>query len=149
MTLKQRSAVEVLKSAQTRVLGILEKYNAKLSAAEKEKALADASFELSVLSVLELEVFYPAVTDTEGVSVDRFVENHDKMKIMVAQAQRLMGDEADFDSSMEELTNAVKSHIKEEETDLFPKIEKSSLDLNTLGEGLDKKREDVTGKVVF
>jgi iron-sulfur cluster repair protein YtfE (RIC family) len=150
MTLKQRSAVEALKSTHERVLEMFDKYNSKLSAADKEKVLADVAFELSVLSVLETEVFYPAIKESEGMGdVDRFVENHDQVKIMTAQAQRLMGDEAEFDRQFQELRNMVKKHFTEEEQDLFPKLEASSLDLNLLGEGIDKKRQDVTAKVVF
>lgn len=149
MTLKQGSAVEVLKSAHARVLEMFDKYDSKLSAGDKEKVLADVAFELSVMSVLEIEVFYPAIRDAEGISVERFIENHDQVKIMTAQVQRLMGDEAEFDSQFQELRNLVKKHFTEEEQDLFPALEKSSVDLNQLGEGLNKKREDVTAKISF
>lgn len=150
MTLKQGSAVEVLKSAHARVLGKFDKYDSKLSADDKEKVLADVAFELNVLSVLEIEVFYPAIRDIDGVSgLDQFIENHDQVKIMTAQVQRLMGDEADFDAQFQELRNLVKKHFTEEEQDLFSSLEKTSVDLNQLGEGLSKKREDVTAKIVF
>jgi hypothetical protein len=150
MTLKQGSAVEVLRSAHARVLEKFDKYDSKLSAENKEKALADVAFELSVLSVIEIEVLYPAIRDIEGVSsVDRFIENHDQVKIMTAQAQRLMGDEAEFDSQFQELRNLFKKHLTEEEQDLFPALESSAVDLIPLGESLRKKREDVTAKIVF
>jgi len=150
MTLKQESAVEVLKSAHARVLEKFDKYDSKLSAGDKEKVLADVAFELNVLSVLEIEVFYPAIRDIDGVSsLDQFIENHDQVKIMTAQVQRLMGDEADFDAQFQKLRNLVKKHLTEEEQDLFSPLEKSSVDLNQLGEGLSKKREDVTAKIVF
>ncbi len=150
MTLKQGSAVEVLKSAHARVLEKFDKYDSKLSADDKEKVLADVAFELNVLSVLEIEVFYPAIRDIDGVSsLDQFIENHEQVKIMTAQVQRLMGDEADFDAQFQELRNLVKKHFTEEEQDLFSSLEKTSVDLNQLGEGLSKKREDVTAKIVF
>lgn len=148
MTLKQKSAIEVLRSAQKRISDLLRKYDSKMSAAEKEKLLADISFELSVLAVLETEVFYPAISEVDGVpDIHKFVDNHEQIKVLVAHTQRLMGDETDFDGTFEELSNMVKKHIKEEDEQLFPKIEKSSVNLDSIGEGLHKKREDVTARI--
>lgn len=148
MSLKQKSAVEVLKSAHKRVLKMFDKYDPSLDASEKEKVMGDVAFELNVLSVLETEVFYPAINDVDGLSsLDQFIENHDQVKVTIAQIQRMMGDEAGFDEQLQELRAMVKKHFTAEEQDLFPALEKSSLDLNTIGEGLDRKREDVTAKI--
>lgn len=148
MTLKQKSAVEVLRSAHKRILVLTRKYDSKMSAGDKEKLLADVSFELNVLSVLETEVFYPAVSDVDGVSdTEKLVENHEQIKVLIAHSQRLMGDESDFDETFNELTNMVEKHIKEEDRNLFPKLEKSSVDLDSIGAGLHKKRKDVSARI--
>lgn len=140
MTLKEKSAVEVLKSAHKRILDLLDKSNDNLSAKDKEKLLADVSFELSVLSVLEQDVFYPAIAEADaGLKMDEFVESHDKIKISMAQTQRLMGDEADFDPHMKELCNLVRDHFKMEETNLFANLKDSSIDFEAVADGMNEK----------
>ncbi|MDZ4836969.1 MAG: hemerythrin domain-containing protein [Candidatus Melainabacteria bacterium] len=143
MTLKEKSAVEVLKSSHKRINELLDSYNEKLSSTDKEKVLADVSFELSVLSVLETEVFYPAITEANSASsMDEYIESHDKIKIAMAQTQRMMGDEPDFDPHMKELCKLMKSHIDKEEKDLFPSLKDSSVDLEAVGHGMFQKREE-------
>ncbi len=145
MTLKQKGAVEVLRTAHERINKLLEGYDSKLSASDKEKLLADVSYELSVLAVLETEVFYPAIDEADGVSkVDHLIENHDHIKVLIAQNQRLLGDEPEFDTHIEELSKSVRKHMKDEEETLFSKLDKSAVDLEKLGEGMDKRRADMT-----
>ncbi len=122
-------------------------YDSKLSASDKDKLLADISYELSVLAVLETEVFYPAIEEADGVSnVDHLIENHDHIKVLIAQTQRMMGDEPEFDTHINELSKSVRMHIKEEEKTLFSKLLKSAIDLEKIGDTMDKRRADMTAK---
>jgi hypothetical protein len=150
MTLKEKSAVEVLKSAHNRILDILGTYNEKLSAADKEKVLADVSFELSVLSVLENDVFYPAIAEADSAfKMDEFVESHDRIKISMAQAQRLMGEEPDFDPHMKELCKLVKQHIDKENSELFANLKDSSVDLEAVGDGLNQRSKEFSSHINY
>ncbi len=140
MTLKEKSAVEVLKSAHKRVLDLLDKSNEKLSAKDKEKLLADVSLELSVLSVLETEVFYPAITEADAdFNLTEFNESHDQIKISMAQAQRLMGEEPDFDPQMKELSKLVREHIEKEDKNLFNNLKDSSMDVEAVADAMNEK----------
>lgn len=140
MTLKEKSAVEVLKSAHKRILDLLDKSNETLNAKDKEKLLADISLELSVLSVLETEVFYPAITEADAdFDLTDFVESHDKIKISMAQAQRLMGEEPDFDPQMKELSNLVREHIEREDKNLFTNLQDSSMDVEAIADAMNEK----------
>lgn len=150
MTTKEKSAVAVLKAAHTRILDILGTYNQQLSAADKEKVLADVSFELSVLYVLENDVFYPAIAEADpGFKMDEFVESHDQIKISMAQTQRLLGEESDFDSHMKDLRNLVKQHIEKEETELFANLKESSIDLEAVAEGLKERSKELSSHVNY
>lgn len=148
MTLKEKSAVEVLKSTHQRILDLLDKSDDQLSAQDKEKLLADVSFELSVLAVLETEVFYPAIAEADSAfNMDEFVESHDQIKISMAQTQRLMGEEPDFDPHMKELGNLIREHIEKEEKELFANLKDSSVDLDAVGESMAQRSKEFTSHV--
>jgi hypothetical protein len=40
----------------------------------------------------------------------------------------------------------VKHHVREEETELFPKLERSSIDLDALGERLEQRKRELMGE---
>jgi hemerythrin superfamily protein len=68
---------------------------------------------------------------------------HASVKDLVSQIES--GDPADdlFDAKVKVLGEYVTHHVKEEEGELFPKLEKTDLDLDVLGTELAERKQEL------
>lgn len=149
MTSSQSRAVEVLKSEHEKLLSAVRKYESAtgLSGSEKERKLADLTHLLTVLASLESEIFYAEINDEcETQLIEKYAESHNHLKVLLARAQRMMGEEPEFDDHVKELLAAVKTHIKEEDRELFPALKDCKLDFDALGKKLADRREEMMAK---
>ena len=90
-------------------------------------------------------MFYPdvkaALKDKELVP-EAAIE-HGTIKNLIAQIE---GDEPGsemYDARIKVLSEYVKHHVKEEESEMFPKIKQSSLDLAELGARMAERQENL------
>ncbi|MQY37533.1 hypothetical protein SRB17_55370 [Streptomyces sp. RB17] len=91
------------------------------------KNLADqATIELVRHSVAEESYLYPAVREhiTGGDAMaDKEIEDHAKAEQIMKDMEDLQADDARFDTLMTQLMSEIRSHIRDEEQNLFPKLE--------------------------
>ncbi|MGW1917587.1 hemerythrin domain-containing protein [Streptomyces sp. NPDC002076] len=94
---------------------------------EDRKALADqATIELVRHSVAEESYLYPAVREhiTGGDAMaDKEIEDHAKAEQIMKDMEGLKADDARFDALMAQLMSEIRSHVMDEEQNLFPKLE--------------------------
>jgi|AGTN01.1.fsa_nt_gi hypothetical protein len=149
MTSTQSSAVEVLKSEHEKLLSAIRKYESAkgLSGSEKERKLADFTHLLTILSSLETGIFYSEIKDKcDGELIEKFSESHNHIKVLLAGAQRMMGEEEGFDEHLKELFAAIEKHIKEEDEKLFPALKGCELDFEAIGKRLGDSRDEMNTK---
>ena len=106
--------------------------------------------ELQIHSILEEEIFYPAVrsqlADDDADHHDLLNEaevEHETVDDMVAKLQELEADDAMYSAYFRVLSEYVRHHVKEEETNLFPLAKTLDLDLRQLGEDMRTRREEL------
>jgi hemerythrin superfamily protein len=91
---------------------------------------------LSVHTQVEEEILYPAarnvLTKDEDIVDEAYVE-HAGAKSLIAQIRDMGGDEPLYDAKVKVLGEYIDHHVKEEEHEFFPKLRKTSLDLQALG----------------
>lgn len=124
---------------------------------EDEESIRDvvetAIAELQVHSMLEEELFYPAVRaqidDDEGEDLLNEAEvEHEAVDELIAKLQELEAGDAMYSAYFTVLTEYVKHHVKEEEKELFPRVKKlTELDLEQLGRDMQKRREDLQSEM--
>jgi hemerythrin superfamily protein len=109
-----------------------------------------ACMELQIHSILEEEIFYPAVRaqveDGDRGSQDMLNEaevEHEMVDELIAKLQEIEPDDAMYGAYFKVLTEYVKHHLKEEETELFPQVRGMGLDLQQLGEDMRLRREEL------
>lgn len=107
---------------------------------------------LTVHMQIEEELLYPAAHETFGsdslrVSVAQV--EHALMKELVSQIEDM--DEVDelFEAKIQVLAQLMREHIEEEERAIFPKLERTSLDLDALGEQLAMRKQELSGDEEF
>jgi hemerythrin superfamily protein len=103
--------------------------------------------ELTTHAEIEEQVLYPATREVRGDTdemVEEAEEEHAEAKKAIAKLQRLSPKSVKFPGAMGRLMGGVRHHVKEEEREVLPKIQKamSKAELENLGKRLaEAKRE--------
>ena len=109
-----------------------------------------ACMELQIHSILEEEIFYPAVRgqledgDQEHHDVLNEAEvEHETVDDVIAKLQELEPDDVMYAAYFKVLAEYVKHHVGEEERELFPAARGMDIDLQQLGEEMRTRREEL------
>src|SRR5688500_17873811 len=143
------SAIEMLLQDHKRVQKLFKDFE-KVDRADEEAVrdlVETACLEVQIHSMLEEEIFYPAVrAHAQGASEDFLNEaevEHEAADDLIARLHELEPDDPMYCAYFNVLAKFVRHHVKEEEHELFPKVEKMKLDLKQLGEDMRLLREEL------
>jgi len=104
----------------------------------QKKALADQIGDaLFKRMAVEEDIFYPVVeklVDGAEDVVSEGIAEHAGAKDLIEQIKSMKGDEELFATHLNALNEMTDHHVEKEEKQMFPKIGKSSLDLESLGQ---------------
>lgn len=153
----ERDAIDVLMEDHKRV----QKLFKELDKVERDDAevmrdlVETACVELQIHSMLEDELFYPAVraqvADDDAHNQDLLNEaevEHESVEELIAKLQDLEPDDPMYYAYFSVLAEYVKHHIKEEEKELFPEVKKmKALDLQQLAEDMRARREELFAEI--
>jgi hemerythrin superfamily protein len=121
------NAIDMLKKQHREVEKLFSKFEALGDSAAKSKQrvfneIADA---LAMHATIEEKHFYPAVKAkrTEDILLEA-LEEHLSVKRIIADLLKLEPSDDTFDAKVKVLQEQVEHHVKEEESDLFPKVTK-------------------------
>jgi len=107
----------------------------------KAAVVADVIEALSVHAAIEEQVLYPALrdrlADDEGQILEALEEHH-VVKWTLSELEGMNPDHERFDAKFTVLVENVRHHVKEEESELFPKVRSAftRTELADLGEAL-------------
>ena len=101
---------------------------------------------LALHTQIEEEILYPAartaLTHDEDLVDEAYVE-HAGAKSLIAQLKTMTSDQPMFDAKVKVLGEYIDHHVREEETELFPKLRKAALDLQALGERMASRKKQL------
>jgi hemerythrin superfamily protein len=147
-------ALEMLQEDHEKVKGLFEQFEEAEDSAAKAQIVQTALKELEIHATLEEEIFYPAVRETDDDEehedmMDEALEEHHVAKMLIAELQDMAPDDERYDAKFTVLAESVKHHIEEEESELLPKAEKEELDLESLGEQMmERKQQLITAETI-
>jgi hemerythrin-like domain-containing protein len=90
---------------------------------------------LKVHTRIEEEIFYPAVRKAikdQDLMNEAEVE-HDSAKVLIRQLERMKPSDPKFAATFTVLGEYVNHHVKEEESEMFPKARRARVNLKRLG----------------
>ncbi len=120
-TSQQTDAISVLIADHRHVESLFAQAEA---GARRDETIKDIVREMSIHAAIEEQVFYPALRkelpDGDALA-DHAIEEHQEVKEILVQLDRGAGDETQ--SLLSRLTTSVREHVKEEEADLFQRIQ--------------------------
>lgn len=129
------NAIELLKAQHKKTKAALEKGSeAKLDAKESKKA-AD---ELVAHMVIEEHVFYPRIRELMKDMVGESFEEHTVARFALARCLTARGEEQ-IKARFTVLKELIEHHVKEEEEEMFPKVQKAidEEELERLGDRME------------
>ena len=105
---------------------------------------------LKVHTQMEEELLYPAArevldADDAHLVAEARVE-HASVKDLIEQIEAREEVDEQYEAKVCVMGEFVKHHVHEEETELFPQLERSSLDLEALGEQLEERKRELMGE---
>lgn len=106
---------------------------------------------LTVHAQIEEEIFYPAAREALPDEEDLFNEaevEHSGAKDLIAQVEDGSASDPMTCARFLVLSEQIDHHVEEEQDEMFPKVRKSSMDLNAIGRKLQARKEQLEGEGV-
>jgi len=144
-TTEAKDAIALLKADHKAVSSLFADYEKTDSGKKKKLIVAEICNELTVHTQIEEEIFYPAIRSElkDKLLVPEATVEHGGIKDLIAQLEGVEPDGVDYDAKVKVLSEYVEHHVKEEQTEMFPKVKASSLDLLALGARMAARKADL------
>lgn len=113
---------------------------------QRKKIAAQIVLELTIHANVEGSIVYPVLRKEDKEGTLEAVEEHHVVKMLLSEIATFDGDSDVLKAKVTVLTESVKHHIEEEEKELFPKLQKSGVDLNELGAQVIKLKEKLKAR---
>lgn len=144
---KNQDAIALLKADHDEVQQLFKDFEKASGGGRKEKLARKICRELTIHSMIEEEIFYPACEGKvdEDLLKEGYVE-HDAAKLLIAEIEAGEPSDEFYDSKVKVLSEEIDHHIQEEEKrmeGLFSQARKAGLDMDALGEQLARRKAEL------
>lgn len=141
-------AIELLVQDHQEVKAMFDKYEglSDRSIASKRRIALEICLALTKHTVIEEEIFYPALREAgkdNGDMVDEAVVEHASAKDLIAQIISMEPTEDLYDAKIKVLSEQIEHHVGEEEDEMFPAARDAGLDLESLGQQMLSRKTEV------
>jgi hemerythrin superfamily protein len=138
---RQPDGLAFLMKQHREVEALFDKFEASDDDAEKANLVDQVCLALAVHAKIEEELLYPPAEEKldEPDLVDEAYIEHATAKDLIAQLEGMTVGDQYYDAKVKVLGEYIAHHVKEEETELFPEIKRSDMDLTGLGEKLEAR----------
>jgi hemerythrin superfamily protein len=120
------SAIDLLKTQHQLVKALFKRIEKATTRSAKTKHFDELAANLAAHDAIEREIFYPACEKAMGMTdlLGEALVEHGVVEFSLYQADQARKDR-DFSFKCQVLSEIVEHHVKEEEEDFFPKVEKA------------------------
>ncbi len=145
---KAQDATALLKAEHKAVELLFEQYETAKSSTKKKALVAQICTELTVHAQIKEEIFYPQVKEAlkDKELIPEATVEHATLKELIAQLENGEPEDELYDAKVKVLSEYVQHHVKEEQNEIFPKAKASKLDMLSLGEQLQQRKEELLAK---
>ena len=144
-------ATDLLKKQHREVKSLFKKLESADNARMRRQLMTEIARNLEAHTVIEEEIFYPAVRGLESRKAEDMVleayEEHHVVKLVLADLPHVNPEDERFEAKMTVLSELVEHHVQEEEKEMFKLAQKLGKDeLEELGEQMAERFEAVRGR---
>lgn len=129
--------IKMLKDDHKKVKDLFDRFEATDDTKEQRTIVQEALQELEIHAAIENTIVYPALGEEmeDEDALDEAYEEHHVAELLIAELKGMEGSSGGrFAAKFMVLAENVRHHIKEEESELLPKLERSDADLDTITE---------------
>ena len=141
-----KDAIALLKADHKEVKTMVEQFNSSRSDSKKGQLAEQICAALEVHAEIEEEIFYPAAREAlrrDGDLIDEAEVEHTSVKELIAKIKGGSPGDSLWEAQVKVLGEYVNHHVKEEEGEMFPKLRKTKLDLEAIGEQLAQRKAEL------
>lgn len=142
---RRPDAIALLKADHATVNQLFDQFEKARNSTQKSKVAQKICRELTVHTTIEEELFYPAVRQAseEAELLDEAEVEHASAKDLIEQIESGGPDDELWDAKVKVLGEYVRHHVKEEESELFPEVRRTDLDLLELAQRLAERKQEL------
>ena len=148
---KSQDAIALLKADHRKVEELFESFEKARGDDRKQKLALEICKELTIHTILEEEIFYPACEGkVEDDMLKEAVVEHDAAKVMISEIEAGEPSEDFYDAKVKVLQEEIEHHVEEEEQrgkGIFAQARDSDIDLDALGEQMATRKEQLMAEI--
>jgi len=139
-------AIALLKADHRKVEELFAAYENAKGSDRKQKLVQQIATELTVHTIIEEEIFYPACKGAieQDLLEEAYVE-HDGAKVLIAELLGSEPSEEFYDAKVKVLSEMIEHHVEEEEMrveGMFSQARKAGLDMDALGDRMKARKAE-------
>lgn len=141
-----KDAIALLKADHKEVKAMVDQFKKSRSGARQAQLAEQICAALETHAEIEEEIFYPAAREAMkkgGDLIDEAEVEHTSVKELIAKIKGGPASDGLWEAEVKVLGEYVNHHVKEEESEIFPKVRKTSLDIQALGEKLAQRKAEL------
>lgn len=151
MAAAKKDAIALLKADHRKVEDLFEQFQKARSTDRKAALAKEICTELTVHTIIEEEIFYPACAGKiEEHTTDEAYVEHDGAKILIAEIEDSDPNQPFYDAKVKVLSEDIKHHVKEEERrseGMFAQAKAAGLDMDALGARLAARKKELLAQI--
>lgn len=141
-----QDAIALLKADHKEVSAMVGQFKKSRSESKQAELAEQICAALEVHAEIEEEIFYPAARDAlrkNGDLIDEAEVEHTSLKDLIAKIKGGSPGDPIWKAEVKVLGEYVTHHVKEEEGEMFPKVRKTRLDLQAIGEQMAQRKAEL------
>jgi hypothetical protein len=147
VTARDMDATHLLAEDHRKVEGLFEQYEKAGGDGRKEKLARQICTELKIHSMIEEEIFYPALRGKiDDDDLDEAYVEHDGAKLLINEIEAGGPDDDFYDAKVKVLQEQIEHHVEEEEKirdNIFQQARAADVDLEALGRQMAARKEEL------
>lgn len=140
-------AIALLKADHRKVEELFEQFEKASGAAKKQKLCHEICVELKIHTMLEEEIFYPALRGKiDDDLLDEAYVEHDGAKVLINDLESSTPDADFYDAKVSVLSEEIDHHVGEEEMPgegMFAQARKADVDLVAMRDAMLARKEEL------
>ncbi|MDP8993927.1 MAG: hemerythrin domain-containing protein [Pseudomonadota bacterium] len=147
MAVGKKDAIRLLTEDHRKVEELFAEFEKASGDGRKEKLARQICTELKIHSMLEEEIFYPALRGKiSEEDLDEAMVEHDGAKMLINEIEAGGAGDDFYDAKVKVLQEQIEHHVKEEERqsgNIFSEARKADVDLDGLGEQMAARKAEL------